>query len=137
AMLLLLLTGSIAFLSSQKLYGDAIIGRMEFGVVYPESHDAEEVFIEALAQQETLKDMTRFRSRTEADGRRDRAEGKFLELLILPDGLVRGVLSAVNTPARLVLNQNQALQALLLVTLTEAGARTLSVSQGGLYAAWD
>ena len=137
AMLLLLLTGSIAFLSSQKLYGDAIIGRMEFGVVYPESHDAEEVFIEALAQQETLKDMTRFRTMTEADGRRDLAEGKIQGLLILPDGFVSGVLSGVNTPARLVLNQNQALQARLLVTLTEAGARTLSVSQGALYAAWD
>jgi len=135
AILLFLLTGSIAFLSAQKLYGDSVSQMMNFGVVFPEKDRAERVFVEALAEQETLKDMTRFEEITLEEGREKLAAGSIQGLLILPEGFVSGILQGVNTPARLVLNENQALQARLLQTLTEAGAATLSVSQGALYAA--
>lgn len=137
AILLFLLTGSIAFLSAQKLYGDSVSQMMNFGVVFPEKDRAERVFVEALAEQETLKDMTRFEEITLEEGREKLAAGSIQGLLILPEGFVSGILQGVNTPARLVLNENQALQARLLQTLTEAGAATLSVSQGALYAAYE
>ena len=137
AILLFLLTGSIAFLSAQKLYGDQVTQIMNFGVVYPEQDHAERIFVEALAEQETLKDMTRFSETTLEKGRKDLASGSIQGLLILPEGFVSGIIHGVNTPARLVLNENQALQARLLQTLTEAGAATLSVSQGALYAAYE
>lgn len=137
AALLFALTGSIAYLSAQKLYGDAIIGRMVFGVVYPEKATAERIFIEALAGQATLEEMTIFRETSLEAGRQDLAAGRIQGLLILPGEFVAGIIRGDNTPARLVLNENQALQARLLQTLTEAGATTLSVSQEALYAAWE
>lgn len=137
AVLLFLLTGSIAFLSSQKLYGDAITGIMNFGVVYPAQAESERLFIEALSQQETLKNLTAFSETGEAQGRLDLEKGAIQALLILPDGFVNKVLSGDNTPAQIILNKNAALEARLLQTLAEAGAKTLSASQGALYAAFE
>lgn len=137
AMLLFLLTGSIAFLSSQKLYGDAITGRMNFGVVYPGQADSERLFIRALGDQATLKNMMEFKETTESQGRMDLEQGKIQALLILPEGFVNKVLTGVNTPAKIILNRNQVLEARLLETLAEAGASTLSASQGALYAAFE
>lgn len=137
AMLLFILTGSIAFLSSRKLYSDAVAPVMNFGVVYPEESVSERIFIDALAGQATLRDMTRFAETTLEQGRRDLAEGVIQGLLVLPEDFVGAIIRGVNPSARLILNENQALQARLLQTLTEAGAATLSVSQGALYAAWE
>lgn len=137
AILLFLLTGSIAFLSSRKLYGDAITGIMRFGVVYGNQSPAERIFISSLASQDTLKELTEFKETTEVQGRSDLEQGKIQALVMLPPDFIGGIIRGENIPARLILNENQALQARLLQSLTEAGAKTLSASQGALYAAWD
>ena len=137
AVLLFFLTGSIAFLSSEKLYGDAITGIMKFGVVYPAQADSERLFINALAEQETLKNLTKFSETTQSEGRQALEQGDLQALLILPEGFVNKVLTGVYTPARIILNKNQALEARLLQTLARSGAKTLSASQGALYAAFE
>ncbi len=137
ALLLFVLTGSIAFLSSEKLYGDAITGRIRIGVVFPEVGVDERLFIGALASQKTLEDMTEFTETDEAAGRRELDQGSLQALILLPEDFIKKIRSGVNEPAQVILNRNQALEARLFETLAEAGARTLSASQGALYATWD
>lgn len=137
ALLLFVLTGSIAFLSSEKLYGDAITGSLSIGVVYPEAAADERLFISALANQKTLEELTEFKETDEATGRLDLEQGKLQALILLPENFIHNIRTGVNEPAKVLLNQNQSLEARLFKTLAEAGARTLSASQGALYAAWD
>lgn len=137
ALLLFILTGSIALLSSEKLYGDAITGSIRIGVVFPEVGVDERLFISALASQETLEEMTEFIETDETKGRYDLEQGALQALILLPEDFISKIRTGVNEPARVILNQNQALEARLFETLAEAGARTLSASQGALYAAWD
>ena len=137
ALLLFLLTGSIAFLSSQKLYGDAITGRIRIGVVYPETGVDERLFISALSSQETLEEMTEFIEIEETMGRFQLEQGDLQAVILMPQGFISKIRAGINEPARVILNENQALEARLFETLAQAGARTLSASQGALYAAWN
>lgn len=137
AMLLFALTGSIAFLSSQKLYGDAITDSLDLAVVYSSDSQADRIFINALADQETLEGMTQFKEMPEEEARQALAKGEVVGIMKLPQDFVNGIITGKNTPATILLNENRALESKLLQTLTTAGAKTLSASQGALYAAWD
>lgn len=137
AMLLLTLTGSIAFLASRKLYGDAITDVLHIGYSSKEDSDANRMFIDTLQNQSTLKQMTRFEAFEEQAGRAALARGEIQALIVMPEGFLGGIISGRNEPALILLNQDHPLEARLLRTLTEAGARSLSVSQGALYATYD
>lgn len=137
-MLLFLLTGSIAFLSSKKLYSDSITKTMRLGVVYPkENKKAEELFINTMKEQSTLKKMTNFVTVEEDDGKEKLKKGELEALIIIPENFIKNIISGKNIPAKVILNENQILEAKLFKTLSEASSKSLSTSQAAIYALFD
>lgn len=136
-MLLFLMTGSIAFLSSKKLYSDNVAEKLIIAVVYPENASAENFFIGVLKQQETLKNMVTFKEMKKEEAELSLKQGKVEAVIIMPENFIKDILSGVNTPAKVILNENKPVESRLFRTLSLAGSETLSATQASLYAIGD
>lgn len=134
AIVLLLLLGTIALFSSQALYGERAAGRITVGVVLPEDDLAAKQAVSMISSLDSVKSLCDFRYVGLEDGLTELRQGKLYVVMEVPEGFVQDIMNGSNTPVRLIFPENAGLESRLFKELADAGARTLSAAQAGIYA---
>lgn len=134
AIVLIAILGAIAFSASKVLYDDELIGRIQIGVVLPADDILAETALRMLASLESVKSVCDFRYMDEESGMARITSGDLHALMLVPEGFVKGVISGENTPLKIVLPDDQGIEAMIFKELADSGARTLSVGQASIYA---
>lgn len=135
AVVLALLLGTIALLASKALYGETAAGRIAVGVVIAEDDLTSGRLISMLSSMDSVESLCDFVEVSEEEGRRQVENGQLDTLILMPPMMLQSIMSGENTPAVLVLPDGGGLETMIFRSLTSAGARTLAVSQAGIYAA--
>lgn len=132
--MLAVILGTIAFSAGKILYGDAVIGRVNIGVVLPEQDTLAVTAVRMLTSLESVKSVCDFHYLDETDGRKQMQDGKLHALMLVPDGFVEDIMTGENTPITIVLPNHPGMEGMVFKELADAGARTLGVAQGSIYA---
>ena len=134
AIVLGFLLGTIAFLSSNALYGEAKAGRISVGVVLPQDDLAAKQAISMISSLDSVKELCDFKYVERAEGLSRLGTGELYVLMEVPDGFVQSIIDGTNTPVKLTFPANAGLESRLFEELANAGARTLGAAQAGIYA---
>ena len=134
AIVLLILTGTVAFLCSKVLYGEAAVERVSVGVVIPEDDAVGKKVIAMVSSLDSVKSICDFRYMGRTESLEQLKAGKIHAVMDIPEEFVQGIMNGTNTPVKIVLSRKTGPEGLVLKELTEAGAATLGASQAGIYA---
>lgn len=134
AIALFFLMGAIALLSSRTLYGDAVTGRIAVGVILPGQDVLAEKVISMVSSLGSVKSLCDFEYVDEEEGLERLNRGELYAVMQIPEEFVQDIMDGTNTPVRILLPADAGLEGKIFRELTDAGARTLSASQAGIYA---
>ncbi len=134
AIVLGVLLGTIALLSGRALYGEAMAGRISVGVVLPEEDLVAKQAVSMISSLDSVKSLCDFKYVEQKEGLKKLQTGELYVLMEVPDGFVQDIINGNNTPVKLVFPANAGLESRLFKELADAGARTLSAAQAGIYA---
>ena len=135
AVVLVILLGMIALSASKVLYGDSVAGRFEVGVVLPKEDAVAKMAISMLSSMDSVNSICDFLYLEEQEGQEKLKAGDIQALMLVPQGLVEGIMNGTNTPATILLPANAGVETAVFKELTEAGAKNLSVAQAAIYGA--
>lgn len=135
AIALAVILGAIAFSAGKVLYQDEVISRIKIGVVLPDEDILAKTAMSMLTSLESVKSVCDFEYLDETSGQEKMRAEQLHALMIVPEGFVDDIITAVNTPVTIVLPDNPGLEAMIFKELADSGARTLSVAQASIYAA--
>ena len=135
AIVLALLLGTIAFLSSKVLYGETAVGRVGVGVVLPEEDAVAKKAVSMLESMDSVKSICDFQYVEEENGRELLQQGELHALLLVPADFVQGIISGENEPVKVLLRNGDGLETMVFRALTDGGAKTLGAAQAAIYAA--
>lgn len=134
-LLFALIVLGIGAYASKALYGEKTIGEIRVGVVASEN-EMTELLLSFVESMDSMKDTVSFTLLSGEQARSQLKGGDIYAAVILPDGLVEGILSGENIPARILLgNSRGRVETEVFVQLAGAGARLLTTAQAGIYAA--
>jgi len=134
AIVLLLLAVTVAFLSSNMLYGKQVSGRITVGVVLPEGDAVAKKAVAMVSSLESVKSICDFEYMDREEGVARLRAGKLFGVMEVPEGFVQDIMNGTNTPVRIILPEGAGLESRIFKELTDAGSRTLGASQAGIYA---
>lgn len=134
AIVLFVLLGTVALLSSKLLYGDAVSGRITVGVVLPADDVVAEKALDMISSLDSVKSICDFEYLNQEAGQKKLHSGDLYALLVIPDGFVQDIITGVNTPVQVVLPGNKDVESRVFRELADAGAKILAASQAGIYA---
>lgn len=134
AIVLGFLLGAIALLSSHALYGEGKAGRISVGVVLPEDDLVAKQAVSMISSLDSVKSLCDFQYVDREEGLMKLRSGGLYVLMDIPDGFVQDIMDGTNTPVKLIFPANAGLESRLFEELADAGARTLSAAQAGIYA---
>ncbi len=134
AVMLLLLTGTIAFLAARMLYGGETVGRIRVGVSLPEGDDVGGQVVRMLSGFDSVSSVCDFTYMDMDQCLRELEDGELFAAIEVPEGFVQDIISGRNTPVAVWLPKTTALEGRLFAALADAGALTLSAAQAGIYA---
>ena len=132
---LAVLVGLIAFAAGRVLYSDRAVGNIRVGVVLPQQDPASEKLISMVSSLESVSSLCEFSYVDEKEGREQMRQGKLYALMLLPEGLLRGIMDGTNTPVTIVFPENAGLEAAVFRELADAGTQILKTAQAAVYAA--
>lgn len=135
AIVLAVLTGVIAFSAGRILYGEQAVETIEVGVAVPEDDALAEKAMKMIASLDSVNSLCSFVYTDRDRGERMLKAGQLSALMVLPEGLVEGIVDGTNIPVTVIFSENSGLEGAVLRELTEAGASVLRTSQAGIYAA--
>lgn len=129
------LAAGAAYGGAKLLYQDRAAGRIVVAVVTDAEDTMGQMALSMLGSMDSVESICDFVETTEPEAREGLKEGRYYAALLIPPGMVEGIMDGTNTPVRVLLSGQGGLETLLLKQLTESGARMLGASQAGIYAA--
>lgn len=134
AIVLGVLLGAIALFSGRALYGETKAGRISVGVVLPENDLAAKQAVSMISSLGSVKSLCDFTYVDRETGLEALGTGELYVLMEVPEGFVQDIMDGTNTPVKLVFPAGAGLESRLFKELADAGAKTLSAAQAGIYA---
>ena len=134
ALLLFALGGTTAFLAGKLLYGEAVSGRIQVGVVLPEKDALAEKLFAMIASLDSVGSLCDFQYLEREEALDGLADGSLYAVMEVPEGMVQSILDGTNTPVRVLMPKQAGTESRIFRELTQAGARILGASQAGIYA---
>ena len=135
AIVLALLSGTIAFSAVRILYGESRVGMISVGVVMPEEDALAGKLMQMIESLDSVESLCTFTYLEEEEGLAGLKDGTYFALLKIPDRMVESIMTGTNIPAVVVFPEHSGLPAAVFRELTEAGCSILGTSQAGIYAA--
>ena len=135
AIVLVAILGTIAFSASKLLYRDQVMNRITIGVALPEEDTIARKAVDMLTSLDSVKSLCDFVYLEEEAGRQQLREGALNALMVVPEDFIKDVITGVNTPIIIIFPDRPGIEEMVFKELTDAGAKTLSVAQAGIYAA--
>ena len=134
AIMLLMMAGMIALLSSRMLYSDAVVGRVAVGVALPEDDGIAKKVVQMISSLDSVKSVCDFQYADRDACLKKLEDGSFYAVLDVPEGFVQDIMNGTNTPVTVWMAEDTGVEGKIFRELADAGARTLSASQAGIYA---
>lgn len=131
--LLLLAFGMYA---SQSLYGERSMGVIRIGIVPEEESTLSGMLVNFVSSMESMEESCQFVTMERGQAYEALMDGSIYAAVILPKGMVEGILNGTNPPATVVFgNTYSKMETAVFKEMAGAGERLLSTAQAGIYAA--
>lgn len=131
--LLLLVFGAYA---SRSLYGEKSIGVIRIGIVSEEESSLSEMLVNFVSSMESTENSCQFVIMEREQAYEALDDGSIYAAVILPEGMVEGILNGTNLPATVVFGSTYSkVETAVFKELAGAGERLLATAQAGIYAA--
>lgn len=137
AVLLLGILGIFAFGAVTFLYRDVPVLQITIAVVEEEENPLTDLLLQYVQGMESVSEVCRFMIVSEEEAFSMLQEGKAAAVLLLPEGMVEGILDGSNAPVQVFFPEDAGLESALLKELTDAGVQMLRVAQAEIYAVYD
>lgn len=137
AVLLLGILGMAAFGAAKLLYRDAPAIQITIAVVEKEKNPLTDLLLNYVQGMESISKMCRFQIVPEEEGFSMLREGKAAAALVLPEGMVEGIMDGSNAPVQVFFPEDAGLESALLKELTDTGVQMLRVAQAEIYGIYD
>lgn len=134
AIALLFLAGAIALLAGRALYGDAVMGRVQVGVILPKEDALARQMVSMISSLDSVKSLCDFQYLDQEESLEGLKDGSLSAVMDMPEGLIQGIMNGSNPTVRVLMPENAWLESRIFKELTEAGAEILGASQAGIYA---
>lgn len=135
AMVLAGLLGAIAFLAVRTLEGGQELNKLKVGVILPEEDALAEKAVSMLGSLESVESICQFVFVNREEGQTRMKNGELACLMAVPDNFVGSIIDGSNKPVTILFDGPLGVEEQIFKELTEAGAKTLSSAQAGIYAA--
>ncbi len=134
AIMLFAMAGVIALLSNRMLYDDAAVGRVAVGVALPKEDAVAKKVVQMISSLDSVKSVCDFRYMDRESCLEGLEQGDLYAVLDVPEGFVQDIMNGTNTPVTVWMAEDTGIEGRIFQQLADAGARTLSASQAGIYA---
>ena len=137
AVLLFAALGAVAYGASKLLYRDSPMLQITIAVVEEEENPLTDLAMQYIQGMESIADTCRFLVVSKEEGFSMLQEGKAAAVLVLPGGMIDGIMNGNNVPVQVYFPENAGIESALLKELTDAGVQMLRVAQAEIYGIYD
>ncbi len=137
AALLLIVMGAITFGVTKLLYRDATVIQIKIAVIEEEENPLTDLALQYIQSMESIAQTCQFLVVTKEEGFSMLDRGTAVAALVLPGGMIDGILHGNNVPVQVYFPQDAGIESALLKELTEAGVGMLRVAQAQIYGIYD
>ncbi|MCM1387315.1 MAG: ABC transporter permease [Bacillus sp. (in: Bacteria)] len=137
AVLLLGILGAVTFGASKLLYKDSPIIQITVAVIEEEENPLTNLALHYIQSMESIAATCRFLIVPEDEGFTMLEDGSAAAALVLPGGMIDGIMSGNNVPVQVYFPENAGVESALLKELTDAGVQMLRVAQAQIYGIYD
>lgn len=137
AVALLAVTVICAYAAGRLLYQDSPALEVTVAVVEEGESPLTELAINYVQGMESVSEICSFLTVTKEEGFTMLREGGAAALVILPGGMIEGILSGANQPVEIYFPDNAGIESALLKSFTDAGVQMLRVAQAQIYGIYD
>lgn len=131
--MLVLLAGTVAFSASKMLYGEQALAKIQVGVVLPQDDKLAAKAISMVTSLDSVGSLCEFTYVEEEEGRELLKKGELFALMVLPQGLIQGIMDGTNVPVDVLLPEHAGLESSVFKELTDAGSSILGTAQAAIY----
>lgn len=135
AIALAVLLGAIAFSAARAAAGETKADRIQAGIVLPEGDKLAKQGFSMLKSMESAESICDFYVVEEEEGKQGVRNGVYDCLVIVPPGMVEGILNGTNTPVQLVFPETKDLESHIFSEMVSSWVTILGSAQAGIYAA--
>lgn len=133
AIVLILLVGTIAFSASKLLYGKQAVAKIQVGVVLPQDDKLAAKALSLVSSLDSVESLCEFTYVGEEEGKSLLKRGDIFALMVLPQGLLQGIMDGTNLPVEVIFPEHAGLESSVFRELTDAGASILKTAQAAIY----
>ena len=122
--------------ASKYVYGEQAIGKIKVGIVSIEDEKLSGMLVDFVSSMDSMKESCSFEMMDEAAAYEGLKNGSIYAAVILPEGLIDGIMNGQNIPAKVVFGTSHSrMETDVFSELAKAGGRLLATAQAGIYAA--
>lgn len=137
AALLLAILGAVAYGASKFFYRDSPMLQITIAVIEEEENPLTDFALQYIQGMESIAAACQFVVVPKEEGFSMLYEGKAAAALVLPSGMIEGIMNGNNVPVQVYFPENAGIESALLKELTDAGVRMLRVAQAEIYGIYD
>lgn len=137
ALLILAILGAVMFGMTKLLYRDSPMLQITVAVVEEEENPLTAFALQYIQGMESISAVCKFAMVSEEKGFAMLQDGRAAAVLVLPDGMVEGIMNGSNVPVQVYFPENAGMESALFKELTEAGVQMLRVAQAEIYGIYD
>lgn len=137
ALIILALLGAVAFGAVKMLYQDSPVMQITIAVVEEQESPLMDMALTYVQGMESISESCRFLPVSREEGFAMLESGDAAALVLLPGGVIEGILNGNNVPVQVYFPENAGIESALLKELTDAGVRMLRVAQAQIYGIYD
>ena len=137
AALLFFVLGAVAYGASKLLYRDSPMLQITIAVIEEEENPLTDLALQYIQGMESIADTCQFLVVSKKEGFSMLQEGKAAAVLVLPGGMIDGIMNGNNVPVQVYFPENAGIESALLGELTDAGVQMLRVAQAEIYGIYD
>lgn len=135
-LLFALIVAGAGIYAVKAVYGDKAISEIRIGVVADSEDSLIKMLVKLIQSMDSMKDTVSMEFMPEQEARMQVEEGKIYGAVVIPEGMVEGILSGKNIPASILLgNGYSQAETEVFSQLARAGGKLLTTAQAGIYAA--
>ena len=122
--------------ASKYVYGGQAIGKIKIGIVSMEDEKLSRMLVDFVESMDSVEESCSFEMMDEAAAYEGLENGSIYAAVILPEGLIDGIMNGQNIPAKVVLGTSHSrMETDVFLEFAQAGSRLLTTAQAGIYAA--
>lgn len=137
AAVILAVISMVAFGAMRLLYRDSSAVQITVAVIEEEENPLTDLVLNYVQGMESIADSCRFVTVSEEEGFSMLREGTAAAALVLPGGMIEGILNGNNVPVQVYFPEDAGVESALLKELTDAGVQMLRVAQAEIYGVYD